>query len=730
MAALTFWSAGHCATVFWDNSNGNNQFNLPPNWDPNGNPANQDVVIDQTHVNPGTIDLTAGITVASLTLGDPDAFTLNLAGHTLLINSGSLVRTSGAGGSHLITGGTLQFNGTAAMNIAGSGSLTIASVVDDLYYSGLTKTGSGTLVLSGANTFQGVTAVNAGTLVLANSSALGSSTFGNTVASGAGLHFQGGITVTEGSFTVTGSGSGPGATGVLRNVSGNNTLASTVTLGGASTFVSAADRLTIGGTVSLNGHALTLDGAGDLRFSSAVSGTGSVQKTGSGTAEFQGGTNITGSFSHTGGAVSVTGNLVATTGITLASSGNVAVSGNVSTAGNMVVSGAGLTNVTGNISATGSFSHTGTGNVSVTGNLAANSGLTLSGDGDVSLTGHLASSAGAIVISGAGDVTATGGINSAAGGITISGTGDRTFSGPVNTAGGLAVSGDGLTTITGNINAGSTAVSFSGPGDVVVSGAQINSGGLSITGSGAVSSSSTLNLGGGDLAIGGSGTVNLSGSAINVGNVAITGSATTTLDTQINATGGSFTQSGTGTTTFTGTGTNYFNSVNITGGTIVLEQTGGQALQVGSGNVNISGAEVFFEADNQIANWNNVTLGTGATLYLNDTSQDIAQLIVTGNSVIDFGAGGATLDATSLTLTGDSVLTIVNWNRAVDVFLANVDPGSSNLAKVIFEGYGDAVWDPITGTVTPGAPVPEPSAYGLLCGGALATFFLTRRRRR
>ena len=62
----------------------------------------------------------------------------------------------------------------------------------------LTKTGSGTLTLSGANTYSGVTLVNAGTLTIQYQSSLGSSSAGTTVADGAALYLAGsGYTIAE-----------------------------------------------------------------------------------------------------------------------------------------------------------------------------------------------------------------------------------------------------------------------------------------------------------------------------------------------------------------------------------------------------------------------------------------------------------------------------------------------------------------------------------------------------
>ena len=67
--------------------------------------------------------------------------------------------------------------------------------------SGITKEGTGTLVLSGANGYNGVTEITAGTLVAANSSALGESGWSGDnmtwVRDGATLALQGGVSIPD-----------------------------------------------------------------------------------------------------------------------------------------------------------------------------------------------------------------------------------------------------------------------------------------------------------------------------------------------------------------------------------------------------------------------------------------------------------------------------------------------------------------------------------------------------
>jgi autotransporter-associated beta strand protein len=70
--------------------------------------------------------------------------------------------------------------------------------------SGINKTGTGTLVLSGANTYDGATTVSAGTLVASNNTALGSTAAGTTVNSGGTLVVAAGINIGSENVTVSG----------------------------------------------------------------------------------------------------------------------------------------------------------------------------------------------------------------------------------------------------------------------------------------------------------------------------------------------------------------------------------------------------------------------------------------------------------------------------------------------------------------------------------------------
>lgn len=216
-------------------------------------------------------DATGGYTV-TLGGGSP----LKLAALTL--NAGTLLLTPQTAGDGLDFGTT-----SAALSVAGGASLTIAASVNGA--NGLTKSGTGTAILAGANSIVGAYVIQAGELQLADGVTAFASTL--TIGGTAGV----GATLTLGSTAVLNLG------GTLTFANANTPLAGTIqggtlNLNGSRTFTiqnsSAADPdLTIhsviadGSTASDlikgGGGSLTLTGANTYTGSTTINGTLSVQ---------------------------------------------------------------------------------------------------------------------------------------------------------------------------------------------------------------------------------------------------------------------------------------------------------------------------------------------------------------------------------------------------------------------------------------------------------------------
>jgi len=191
---------------------------------------------------------------------------------------------------HLILQGskTIQVaDGAAAVD------LDISANIGDQWYTSITKTGDGTMRLSGSNSFQGPLTISNGVVIAAHNNALGTTnTWGNTVASGAALHLTGGISVVEGGLDL--AGTGPDGAGALVSISGSNSFKGTVDATAATTLGAAAGAsLTLDGSLSLSKD-VTFSGVGNHRVLSTVYGSETLIKTGTGTLQFAGSNSISG----------------------------------------------------------------------------------------------------------------------------------------------------------------------------------------------------------------------------------------------------------------------------------------------------------------------------------------------------------------------------------------------------------------------------------------------------
>jgi autotransporter-associated beta strand protein len=210
-------------------------------------------------------------TGASLTLG---------SGETLSING---ILRSGAATSGVISGGT------GIQTVSGGGELvirtnlaadllTLATPILDNGVSSLTKSGAGTLLLSGANTYAGETFLNGGTLRITNANSLGANTDVNVtgssrISASGGITYANAITVNSGRTLdllnpATGSASTAEFTGVLSGT-GNLFLPNSGGNGIEGIFAFTNDLNTFTGNV-----VLSVSGAGNEHFKFASIGDG------------------------------------------------------------------------------------------------------------------------------------------------------------------------------------------------------------------------------------------------------------------------------------------------------------------------------------------------------------------------------------------------------------------------------------------------------------------------
>lgn len=264
-----------------------------------------------TTVNAGT--LAAGVNNAlssgavTVNGGVYDISSFNDAVGALTLTSGTISGTTG-----ILTATSFALaDGTITARLAGSAALT--------------KSTSGTVILSGANTYSGATVVNGGVLSIASAGGLGN-TSGTTVASGATLDFNFNNATLTNTNAITLNGLGDGGNGALTMSGSNVTLNNPISLGSSALISgSGSGVLTLGGaitgtntdfTINLNNAgislpALTLTTSGNL----SVAANGAISQTGIFT--------IPGASSFNASANSITllQNNIFTGAVTLANSG-------------------------------------------------------------------------------------------------------------------------------------------------------------------------------------------------------------------------------------------------------------------------------------------------------------------------------------------------------------------------------------------------------------------------
>jgi autotransporter-associated beta strand protein len=563
---------------------------------------------------------------------------------------------------------------------------------------GLTKNGAGTMLLTGANSYDGTTLINAGVLIIQTNTALGAVVNGTAVtATGAALELQNNITVTGEALSLTGTG--VSNAGALRNISGANTWTGNITLAGATELQSDSGSLTISGNVSATNLGLTLDGAGNTALSGVVGlGTGGLTKTGAGTLTLAGNNAYAGATAVTSGAVKVTHNSgLSGTGATVSSNAALqfaqdAGSNNISVvAVGTTINGAGLGNGGAIQNLNGSNAYAGAITLGSNARITADSGSTLTLTGNLTGAGHAldAGGAGATVYNGVISGSGTTVTKTDAGTVTLGGSGANTFTG-------------NLTVNDGTLNLNKTAgVNAVGTGNVIV-------------GDG-IGSASTANL------------------VYQAGNQ-LPDAADITINSDGRLALGTFTDS---VSTLTGTGLLDLG----TSGHLTLGADGGASLFSGSitGSGNLEVAALGSLTLNSTISYNGtLTLG-GGTLVLNASDLTVTNLVITGNSTIDF-TGGSNLYTTNFSFLNSSVtLNIINWSKTVDYFYSSNWIGATQdlrdnlgavpMSQVTFAGWtaNDTGWDSYDDQIYPN--VPEPSTYGLIMMGVGLAGFGYRRWR-
>ncbi|MCX8092147.1 MAG: autotransporter-associated beta strand repeat-containing protein [Verrucomicrobiae bacterium] len=476
---------------------------------------------------------------ATLTVADPTGQTfagvISGTGGLTKLGSGTLIlsgNNTNYTGTTTISAGTLQLGaGGTAGTIAGSsivnnGTLawdrsnaaTLSQVISGT--GGINKLGTGTLTLSGANTYGGVTTVSAGALAIGNNSALGSTAGNTVVSSGAAINISGTRTVAE---PLTLNGTGVGGNGALRNTANVNTWTGPITLGSASRIQTDASTLAIAGGIS-GGFDLSLGGAGvGIIVTNSPINIGSSTLTKDGACELTLGTaNTMGAFQFDGGTIIVNnggafGSGTVTinpgaAGITASSSlGTITVANDIvlaaGAAPNLYPATATTLNLAGTISGSGGLKRgrsgtAGVGFARLSGNNTFSGGVTLAAE-NLQLGHKNALGTGTFVITDAAsagvspgaeprvtpqlDLSGTNAIPNAvtvSTNFTIAGSFPIEFAGPVTLQGQdwIITANNTAVSIISGVISGPVGFTKAGTGTMALTGANTFAGGLSVTG--------------------------------------------------------------------------------------------------------------------------------------------------------------------------------------------------------------------------------------------------------
>jgi len=672
-----------------------------------------------------TLGLTGNITVAagedlSLTgSASPSTAALsNLAGNNTW--AGLVTLTGGAGDDVMVSA-------AAGTQLSVTGAIGETGGAKDLF-----KTGAGTLVLSGNNTYTGTTNVTNGTLVAASNTALGTSATGTTVQIGATLGFQNNVTIAAGESLTLNTTATPAAPS-LKNISGTNTAGGAVTLSGG---------VNTGATLDANAGTLTLSGA----ITSAVpTNNNFLTKTGSGTLVLSGtGANtFAGPFTVNHGTVA----LNKTPGVTATGTGQLTIGDGIDGAGTAVV----------RLDASNQINDT--------------SDILIRPDGRLDLQGN-SDTVRAVTLEGGQVTTAGAGTLTLGGNLTFTGVGSTTAA--IN--GNLNLGGDRIVQVGNNAVNGDSDLTLngvvSGPGARLI---KNDLGTLELTGAGANTFTGGLNVNDGTVLLNkAAGTAAIAGGSVNVGDgIGSANSAVLRLNasnqisdlsaltvasdgrvdlTNLNETVGSIAGQGSiliGTGQLIAGGNNTSTSFGGTlTGTGLLAKEGSGTLTITSnlvyaGDIALNAGTLQFNADNAFTG--NLTLLAGTTLRLSDADLAVNNLTFagTGNVTIDFAGASSLLNVLgTLSIAPGITITVRNWQDAADYWYAQnwLDAvfdlrGQTPMNRITFDTDGadpttwtgnHTQWQSYDNQIT---PVPEPSTYGALlllsAGGLLAW----RRRR-
>jgi autotransporter-associated beta strand protein len=292
----------------------------------------------------GTI--TADTTGTLKTLQIAGAYNYTQAASTNTLTVGGLLKSGG--GAATISGGALTTGGSSDLVVraaSATDTLTIGDPITSTTTGGLTTSGLGTVILTGANTYTGGADINGGTLQIGNGGSTGNiSAAGNVLDNGLLVYDN-----TTGA-TLSGNLTGPGALTVA---------AGKLVLSGGTLSYSGQTTINSGGTLQVGNNT-----AGNISTSNNIIDNGTLAYdvsssfTYSGIVSGSGGLTVMANILTLTGADSYTGTTTvnAGTGLTFGTGGNLTGAGPIVDNGTISAASAGTVTLLGTISGTGTLS--------------------------------------------------------------------------------------------------------------------------------------------------------------------------------------------------------------------------------------------------------------------------------------------------------------------------------------------------------------------------------------
>jgi fibronectin-binding autotransporter adhesin len=685
----------------------------------------------------GTLTLTGDNTYAGGTTLESSALKLGnnnaLGTSTLITTDPTLVPTVIYQGGVTITNPIMMETDTT-LEVDSSGSATQQGVISQSGGTyGVSKTGTGTLTLTGAETYGGLTTVSGGTLAIGAGGNIADSSGVDLTASGTTFDISNGgsqtikdlsgvsgSTVNLGLNTLTvGTGNSTTFDGVIESAGGSLTKqgAGDLTLGGANTYgglttVSAGTLTFTGSTTGLGGNitddaAVVFNQAANSSFSQVIRGNGTLTKQGAGNLTLGGANTYGGLTTVSGGTLTFTGsttglggNITDDAAVVFNQAANSSFSQVISGNGTVTKQGAGTLTLTGADTYGGLTTVSGgTLAIGAGGNITDSSGVDLTASGttfDISNGGSqtikdLSGVSGSTVNLGLNTLTAgtansttfDGVIEGASGSLTKEGAGDLTLGG-ANTYGGLTTVSAGTLTFTGDTSGlGGTITDDAA---VVFNQASDSSFSQAIGGNGTVTKqgAGNLTLGGantyGGLTTVSAGTLTFTGSTTGLGGnitddaAVVFNQAANSSFSQVISGNGTLTKQGVGNLTLGGADT-YGGLTTVSAGTLTFT---GDTSGLG-GTITDNAAVVFNQATN--SSFSQAVSGNGTV-----TKQGAGNLTLGG---ADTYGGLTTVSGGTLTFTGDTSRlggnitddAAVVFNQASDSSFSQAVSGNGTLTK-------------------------------------------------